>query len=336
LGLTVLVGVAFCVLFTAFFTMQSLLTSVVGADGFLAIVILYIGMLVGSFLSPAIVSVLGPRLAMLISAFSYTFMNVGAAVTAMDVENIWVLFLSSACCGFGAGSLWCGQGMYQQAVSAPSNIGYRFGVFTGLFSINGIIGFLLVIIVVEVIDASDELILWILVGVSTAAALMFCSIQPANEADVWCKCSCLRRRAAAAATDHSAIATRDNSDDRGGPAKADAGAIVVTASSDDTEDPATSVGTSSAPESPPAESPSQPSTATVIVSTFRLCSNGNAVMIAFSMYSAGYAAGLYWGSVAAAVTSCFGGALTLTAVMFMVQAVVAVGMNFALGRLSDE
>ncbi len=108
---TVLVGVAFCTLFIAFFTMQSLLTSVVGANGFLAIVVLYVFMLLGSFLSPAIVMALGPRLSMLVAAFTYTFMNVGAAVTAMDGANLWVLFLSSACCGFGAGSLWCGQGM---------------------------------------------------------------------------------------------------------------------------------------------------------------------------------------------------------------------------------
>ena len=111
----------FVALFAAFFPLQNFLTSVLsGADGFVALAVLYGTFCLATNVAPAIVQRLGLKPAMAYSASLYTILHFAVAFAASGNRRLAprpVVMLTAAGCGFGAAVLWTAQGAYCVAIA---------------------------------------------------------------------------------------------------------------------------------------------------------------------------------------------------------------------------
>jgi len=133
-----LLGVSFCVLFTAYNTTQNLETSVNAKLGYYSLGIIYIFFAASTFIASALVSRLGEKTALIISSATYAFF------VAANIHVIPALLLaSSALLGLGASVLWTAQGAFLVRNSLSQDLGKNSGIFFGIFQTNQLIGNLL-------------------------------------------------------------------------------------------------------------------------------------------------------------------------------------------------
>uniref|UniRef100_A0A1B6FCW5 UNC93-like protein MFSD11 n=1 Tax=Cuerna arida TaxID=1464854 RepID=A0A1B6FCW5_9HEMI len=127
-------GLAFMLVFTAFQTMgnieQTVLESIHKEDptftgnGYTSLAIIYSVFAVCNWLSPSMISVLGPRLTMFVGGIIY-----GLFIASFLWPQTWLLYSASAMIGVGAAAIWTGQGTYLTLNSDSTTISRNSGIF---------------------------------------------------------------------------------------------------------------------------------------------------------------------------------------------------------------
>ncbi|KAL9644934.1 hypothetical protein ABK040_004428 [Willaertia magna] len=154
-------GISFFLLFAAFGTTQSFITTLRKQQGFVSLTILYATFSFSNFLAPAICKFLSDKWTLFIGALCYSFFVFSAAF-----DSDWLLYSSAVVNGFGAAILWTAQGSlltksanYNQLVASKNYddnnsttnekkkggevMGFFSGLFFAIYQLNFIIGNLL-------------------------------------------------------------------------------------------------------------------------------------------------------------------------------------------------
>ena len=142
IGLVVLCGIGFHLVFIAFGTTQNLVTKVMlqmgyNDFGFYQLSVIYLMFMVGSFFNTPVVEWLGPKLSMFCGAFGYMMWVFSALFPALKTEVfpdssfflfqdwfIYCVMLSCACLnGLCASIYFVGQGKYIAMCATDQNKG---------------------------------------------------------------------------------------------------------------------------------------------------------------------------------------------------------------------
>eukprot|EP01028_Stygiella_incarcerata_P001499 TRINITY_DN1264_c0_g1_i2.p1 TRINITY_DN1264_c0_g1~~TRINITY_DN1264_c0_g1_i2.p1 ORF type:complete len:318 (+),score=60.65 TRINITY_DN1264_c0_g1_i2:164-1117(+) len=165
-NITVL-GIGLCVLFSAFNTTQTLMTTVNKDVGYISLAVLYFTFACTNFfIAPALEHKFGPRAAIIFGAWCYV-----SLVAACIHPTPMTLVAASAVVGFGAGVLWTGQGHYLTLSSTPETSGFYSGLFWSIFQMNMIIGNILVGVLFSE-GESNSSVFFILTLVACAGCLL--------------------------------------------------------------------------------------------------------------------------------------------------------------------
>jgi MFS family permease len=142
-------GFGFMFLFTAFQTMgnieQTILKSISRDDpsfegnAYVSLAIIYAVFSLCNWIAPPIISLTGPRGAMLLGAVTYCLFMV-----SFLWPHDWLLYTVSAVLGFGAAIIWTGQGTYLSRCSDESTISRNSGIFWAMLQMSMFIGNLFV------------------------------------------------------------------------------------------------------------------------------------------------------------------------------------------------
>lgn len=96
-------------------------------DGYYSLAIIYAVFAIANWAAPSIISVIGPRVAMVIGAITYTLF-----IMSYLIPLTWLLYLASAIMGMGAAVIWTGQGNYLTLSSSAATIQRDSGIFWAL------------------------------------------------------------------------------------------------------------------------------------------------------------------------------------------------------------
>ncbi|XP_063824836.1 UNC93-like protein MFSD11 [Ostrinia nubilalis] len=147
----ILLGFGFMFVFTAFQTMgnieKTILDSITqddpgfSGDGYTSLAIIYATLAICNWMAPSIITITGPRGAMLIGAFTYLFF-----IITFLFPRTWLLYVASVCIGAGAAAIWTGQGNYLTLNSDADTISRNSGVFWAMLQCSLFFGNLFVFI----------------------------------------------------------------------------------------------------------------------------------------------------------------------------------------------
>ena len=174
----------FVLLFASYFAMANQLTSLLGTHGFFVLATLNFSFMISCFFGGIAVQKLGKRLIFICGGIAFNIMNMLAATVVSNSDLIWLLYISAVIVGIFGSWLWVAHGAYVAQLYRPSRQGYGFGLFNSLFSINGIVGFSVLLALSSAgLDAS--IILWIFFGVSLLGTIsaFFVKTWRENESD---------------------------------------------------------------------------------------------------------------------------------------------------------
>ncbi|KYQ90736.1 hypothetical protein DLAC_09373 [Tieghemostelium lacteum] len=131
----VILGISFCILFSAFAPTQNLETTVNQDLGFLSLSILYGFLSFSNIISPLIVIKLGEKWALILSTLTY-ILYIAANIKVTSVT----LCLAAAILGVGGAVLWTAQGSWVIRCSTVDTLGFHTGLFFALFQMDQLIG----------------------------------------------------------------------------------------------------------------------------------------------------------------------------------------------------
>lgn len=142
-------GLGFLFLFIPFQTMsnieKTLLTSTKAdnpsydGDAYVSLAVIYAVFALCNWITPSIITMTGPRLAMVLASFCYT-----QFILSFLIPTSFVLYVASAILGFGAALIWTGQGNYLIINSDKSTMNRNSGIFWALFECSLLVGNLFV------------------------------------------------------------------------------------------------------------------------------------------------------------------------------------------------
>ena len=136
---TISIGIAFSLLFLAVNTTQWFESSLDAEWGQLALGLFYTMVTLSNlFFAADIVVHIGTKMAFLSSFIIYVLF-----VASHIRLYYWLLLVSSALCGVGAGVLWTAHGVYLSEVSTLATMGDLAGIFYSIFQFNSVLGNLL-------------------------------------------------------------------------------------------------------------------------------------------------------------------------------------------------
>lgn len=129
-----LLGLGFMLMFTAFQTMGNVQKVVIDSiplddpsykgDGYTSLSLIYAVFALFNWFAPSIVSVTGPRGAMVIGGLTYC-----GFIVCFLFEKTWLLYFTSAILGIGAAITWTGQGNFLSRCSTSTTISRNSGIF---------------------------------------------------------------------------------------------------------------------------------------------------------------------------------------------------------------
>ncbi|XP_066138123.1 UNC93-like protein MFSD11 [Euwallacea fornicatus] len=180
-----LLGLAFMLVFTAFQTWTNIQKTIIDsikiddtsfkdANAYSSLAIIYISMAIFNWNSPSVISLIGPRVAMLIGGITYVLF-----VMSFFIPYVWLLYLVSCIMGIGAALIWTGQGNYLTLNSNEQTISRNSGIFWAMLQMSMFIGNTFVFFVFrdkENIDRSTrQIVIWTLsaIAVSGLAVMVF-------------------------------------------------------------------------------------------------------------------------------------------------------------------
>jgi MFS family permease len=130
-----LLGVLFCLLFSAFNATQNLQSTVNEEIGNVSLSVLYIVFAFSNFFAPSIVMKIGEKWSIILGSLAYV-LYIAANIHPMLATHI----IAGALNGLGAAIIWTAQGSYLIKCSSEETVGAFSGIFFGIFQFNQIIG----------------------------------------------------------------------------------------------------------------------------------------------------------------------------------------------------
>ncbi|KAI5651745.1 ion channel regulatory protein UNC-93 domain-containing protein [Phthorimaea operculella] len=147
----ILLGFGFMFVFTAFQTMGNIEKTILDSisqddkeftgDGYTSLAIIYATLAICNWMAPSVISITGPRGAMLIGAATYLFF-----IVTFLFPRTWLLYAASVLIGAGAAAIWTGQGNYLTLNSDADTISRNSGVFWAMLQCSLFFGNLFVFI----------------------------------------------------------------------------------------------------------------------------------------------------------------------------------------------
>ncbi|XP_038211682.1 UNC93-like protein MFSD11 [Zerene cesonia] len=147
----ILLGFGFMFVFTAFQTMGNIEKTILDSitqddstftgDGYTSLAIIYATLAVCNWMAPSVITITGPRGAMLIGALTYLFF-----IVTFLFPKTWLLYVASVLIGAGAAAIWTGQGNYLTLNSDADTISRNSGIFWAMLQCSLFFGNLFVFI----------------------------------------------------------------------------------------------------------------------------------------------------------------------------------------------
>eukprot|EP00929_Paragymnodinium_shiwhaense_P096476 TRINITY_DN58063_c0_g1_i1.p1 TRINITY_DN58063_c0_g1~~TRINITY_DN58063_c0_g1_i1.p1 ORF type:complete len:442 (-),score=42.71 TRINITY_DN58063_c0_g1_i1:82-1407(-) len=139
-----LMGFAFLLTFAAYDTIQVFAKRLYPDDlGPNMSLCIYTFFTLSSFVAPAVVNIIGPRLSMGFGMCCYASVVVAGLIYFLTGQAPWIVLFSGCILGAGAGVLWTGQGRMILEISSENTSGKVFSVFWSLYRGASICGGLL-------------------------------------------------------------------------------------------------------------------------------------------------------------------------------------------------
>lgn len=131
-----IMGLGFCLIWTAYNTTQDFASHLLGNDvGPMSIFIIYAVMAVANLLASKIVRVLNPRIGLVLGGACYVFFMVAQVIRfSLGPSFNWLVYVGSAVLGTGGAVIWCSNGVIITECSTEANRGQMFSVFWAFFS----------------------------------------------------------------------------------------------------------------------------------------------------------------------------------------------------------
>ncbi|XP_070502205.1 UNC93-like protein MFSD11 [Chironomus tepperi] len=188
-----ILGFGFMFLFTAFQTMGNIEKTVLDSitaddpnftgDGYISLAIIYGVFAICNWIAPPVISLTGPRCAMLIGAVAYC----GFMVSFLWPQT-WLLYTVSAVLGVGAAIIWTAQGAFLSRCSDETTISRNSGIFWAMLQMSMFFGNLFVYFQFQgkthIDEATRTLVFSVLIGVGVLGFIFLTALRPAHDTSV--------------------------------------------------------------------------------------------------------------------------------------------------------
>ena len=161
-GRVALLGVTFMIMFTAFNSLQNMVSKIYAQYGYgnlgeISVLVLYFVFGITTFFTPYVIRQFGFKKVMFISSMGYAvYEGVGLVIALWeDMPKVlgWVIVLFGAClCGASASMIWVAQGAYVSQVAGESRKTELFGLFWSLMMSSQIAGNLITTFVLGLVS----------------------------------------------------------------------------------------------------------------------------------------------------------------------------------------
>lgn len=136
---TVLLGIAFMIIFAAFSGSQQFVTVYFAKNnqsvGFISLILVYVFYMLSGSISGIFIKKYGSKKSMQISIFFYSFY-----IFSLSLKNDAILYFSSILLGVAASLLWNGQEIHIISTSSEKSRGVNLGIFMSIFSFGSAMG----------------------------------------------------------------------------------------------------------------------------------------------------------------------------------------------------
>ncbi|XP_053678042.1 UNC93-like protein MFSD11 [Anopheles nili] len=188
-----LLGGGFMLIFTSFQTLGNIEQTIIDSikidlpsftgDGYTSLAIIYAALSLSNWVTPSVLSAIGPRLAMAIGAITYCLF-----MASFFLPHVILLYGCSIILGAGAALIWTGQGMYLSQCSTGETISRNSGVFWAMLQMSMFFGNLLVFFKFQgkthIDETTRNIVFTVLIGVAIVGLVMLgCLRRPTNNED---------------------------------------------------------------------------------------------------------------------------------------------------------
>lgn len=157
-----LLGVTFMIMFTAFNSLQNIVSKIYGEYGYdnlgeTSILLLYFTFGVCTFITPYFIRKFGYKKVMFISSLGYgVYEGVGLIIALNEDLPKWIgwtlVLLGAMLCGASASMIWVAQGSYVSQVAGEARKTELFGLFWSLMMSSQILGNLITTFILGLIS----------------------------------------------------------------------------------------------------------------------------------------------------------------------------------------
>lgn len=189
----VILGFGFMFLFTSFQTMGNIEKTVLDSiheddpeftgDGYISLAIIYAVFAICNWIAPSVISLTGPRCAMLIGAGAYS-----AFMISFLWPKTWLLYSVSGLLGVGAAIIWTAQGSFLSRCSDDATISRNSGIFWAMLQMSMFFGNLFVYFQFQgkthIDEATRTLVFSVLIGVGFLGVLFLFALRPLQDTQV--------------------------------------------------------------------------------------------------------------------------------------------------------
>ncbi|XP_060535098.1 UNC93-like protein MFSD11 isoform X2 [Cylas formicarius] len=194
-GNVALLGTGSMLVFTAFQTwgnvQKTMLESIkkdepsFDGEAYYSLAIIYAFLAVFNWTSPSVISMIGPKFAMLCGAVTYLLF-----IMSFAIPHTWLLYLASVVIGIGAAMIWTGQGNYLALNSTEATISRNSGLFWAMLQLSMFVGNIFVYFAFRGKDHIDgttrQVVIWTLSAIALSGIVVmvfFPKPPPKNVAD---------------------------------------------------------------------------------------------------------------------------------------------------------
>ncbi|KAK9891515.1 hypothetical protein WA026_014751 [Henosepilachna vigintioctopunctata] len=176
------VGLAFMLTFMAFQTMGNIEATILKnvnhddpsftGSGYTSLAIIYACLSISNWISPSVISMLGPKWSMFIGSLTYLLF-----IMSFLWPQTWFLYTSSVIMGVGAAMIWTGQGTYLTQNSSSATISRNSGIFWAMLQCSMLFGNLFVYYKFDGQDYIEKsvrtVVIWVLSALAIGGAVVF-------------------------------------------------------------------------------------------------------------------------------------------------------------------
>jgi MFS family permease len=173
-GRTAYLGIAFMIMFTAFNSLQNIVSKIYSDYGYTnlgtaSVLLLYFVYGAFTFVAPYLIRGLGYKKSMFFSSLGYGIFEAAGLIIALwsDMPSIlgWIFVMVGAVfCGAGASVIWVAQGSYVSDLASEESRTKLFAMFWGLMMTSQVFGSILTTFVLGVIGNTAYFIVLTILG----------------------------------------------------------------------------------------------------------------------------------------------------------------------------